>query len=102
VKVVEHSAKKYRADSKKGSPGWLQDVSDTNIRYRRAHAKRRMGNGYLLLQCHTFKIKAEKLSRRLAAKNVMYKVTEHAAFLIPNGYLTESHPATDHAPATER
>jgi hypothetical protein len=22
VKVVEHLAKKYRADSKKGSPGW--------------------------------------------------------------------------------
>jgi hypothetical protein len=49
VKVVEHSAKKYRADSKKGSAGWPQDVSDTNIRYWRAHAKRRMGNGYLML-----------------------------------------------------
>jgi hypothetical protein len=24
VKVVEHSAKKYRADSKKDSPGWHQ------------------------------------------------------------------------------
>jgi hypothetical protein len=26
VKVVEHSAKKYRANSKKGSPGWQQFV----------------------------------------------------------------------------
>ena len=33
VKVVEHSAKKYRADSKKGSPGWQQVFPRTRIHH---------------------------------------------------------------------
>jgi hypothetical protein len=41
VKVVEHSAKKYRADSKKGSPGWqhVQQGSNSTVDSRLAFCK---------------------------------------------------------------